>query len=327
MVACNGGGGPLGHPRVYLNLASEGKVECPYCSRLYRAARQGGRRPWGGDAAGQSRRASAAGLTRQALSAPTRHVYLVDGSGYIFRAYHALPPLTRADGTPIGAVLGFANMLLKLLQETDADHIAVVFDAAGTTFRNRIYDAVQGAPPRAARRSRCRNSSWCARRPTPSMSAASSATITRPTISSRPMRATRVAQGATVTIVSSDKDLMQLVGDGIADARPDQDSADRRRRGAGEIRRRAGARWSTCRRCAATASTTCPGVPGIGVKTAAELINAYGDLENLLAHAPEIKQPKRRQALIDFAEQARLSKRLVTLDDNVPLPCRWTSSR
>ena len=105
------------------------------------------------------------------MSTPTRHVYLVDGSGFIFRAYHALPPLTRADGTPTGAVLGFTNMLLKLLQETDADHIAVIFDAAGTTFRNEIYDAVQGEPRPSCPTISCRNSRWCARRPTPSASA------------------------------------------------------------------------------------------------------------------------------------------------------------
>src|SRR5271157_3225597 len=86
------------------------------------------------------------GYRVKALSAP-RHVYLIDGSGFIFRAYHALPPLTRPDGTPIGAVLGFANMLFKLLQETDADHIAVIFDAARVTFRNRIYEAYKAQRP------------------------------------------------------------------------------------------------------------------------------------------------------------------------------------
>src|SRR5262249_56390164 len=95
-----------------------------------------------------------------------KHVYLVDGSGYIFRAYHALPPLSRPDGTPVGAVLGFTNIMLKLLRETNADHIAVIFDAAGTTFRHRIYDAYKAHRP-SHPTIWCRNSSWCARRPTP----------------------------------------------------------------------------------------------------------------------------------------------------------------
>jgi DNA polymerase I len=252
------------------------------------------------------------------LSATARHVYLVDGSGYIFRAYHALPALTRADGTPIGAALGYANMLYKLLQETDADHLAVVFDASGTTFRNRIYDAYK------------------AHRPEPPddlvpqfklvrelTDAFSVCCIERDDYEADDLIATyarhAAAQGATVTIVSSDKDLMQLVGDGIAMLDP----IKQRPIGAAEVREKFGVgpeQVVDVQALCGDSVDNVPGVPGIGVKTAAELITIYGDLENLLAHAPEIKQPKRRQALIDFAEQARLSKRLVILDDKVPLP-------
>ena len=251
------------------------------------------------------------------MSAKTRHVYLVDGSGYIFRAYHALPALTRADGTPIGAALGYANMLYKLIQETDADHLAVVFDASGTSFRNRIYGAYK------------------ANRPDPPddlvpqfklvrevTDAFSVCAIERDDFEADDLIATyarhAVAQGATVTIVSSDKDLMQLVGDGIAMLDP----IKQRPIGAAEVREKFGVgpeQVVDVQALCGDSVDNVPGVPGIGVKTAAELINTYGDLETLLARAGEIKQPKRRQSLLDFAEQARISKRLVILDDKVPL--------
>jgi DNA polymerase I len=248
----------------------------------------------------------------------TNHVYLVDGSGYVFRAYHALPPLTRSDGTPVGAVLGFSNMLFKLLQETDADHLAVVFDAAARTFRNALYDQYK------------------AHRPEPPddlvpqfklvrevTDAFNVCRIERPDFEADDLIATyareAAAAGATVTIVSSDKDLMQLVGGGVAMLDP----IKQRPIGAQEVREKFGVGpdkvVDVLALCGDSVDNV-PGVPGIGVKTAAELINTYGDLDNLLAHAPEIKQPKRRQSLIDFAEQARLSKRLVVLDDHVPLP-------
>jgi len=252
------------------------------------------------------------------LSAKTRHVYLVDGSGYIFRAYHALPALTRADGTPIGAALGYANMLYKLIQETDADHLAVIFDASGTSFRNRIYGAYK------------------AQRPEPPddlvpqfklvrelTDAFNVCCIELEDFEADDLIATyarhAVAQGATVTIVSSDKDLMQLVGDGIAMLDP----IKQRPIGAAEVREKFGVgpeQVVDVQALCGDSVDNVPGVPGIGVKTAAELITTYGDLETLLARAGEIKQPKRRQSLIDFAEQARLSKRLVILDDQVPLP-------
>ncbi len=252
------------------------------------------------------------------MTAP-KHFYLIDGSGYIFRAYHALPPLTRADGTPVGAVLGFSNILFKFLQETEVDHIAVVFDAAGTTFRNRLYDQYK------------------ANRPEPpddlipqfklvreATDAFNVCRIEQPDFEADDLIATyaraAAAQGATVTIVSSDKDLMQLVSDRISM----WDPIKQRPIGDAEVREKFGVgpdKVVEVQALIGDSVDNVPGVPGIGPKTAAELIGAYGDLENLLRHADEIKQPKRRQALIDNAEQARLSKKLVILDDHVPLPC------
>src|SRR5690348_3997164 len=235
-----------------------------------------------------------------------RHVLLIDGPGFISRAYHMLPPATRKDAIPVGAALGYANMLHKLLHETDADHLAAVFD----TVRERRPDL----PPDLA----------------PQFEVARSVTeafniraIERDgakagNLIAASARAARAA-GATVTIVSSDKELMQLVGEGITMLDPIKE----RPIGDGEVREKFGVGpdkvVDVMALCGDSADNV-PGVPGIGVKTAAELITAYGDLENLLAHAPEIKQPKRRQALVDHAENARISKRLVTLDDKVPLP-------
>jgi DNA polymerase I len=247
-----------------------------------------------------------------------RHVYLVDGSGFIFRAYHALPPLTRSDGTPIGAALGFSNMLLKLLQSTDADHIAVVFDTAVTSFRNRIYPDYKAHRPEPPDDLRpqfkiCREAT----------DAFGVCRIERPDYEADDLIATyarkAVEAGAIVTIVSSDKDLMQLVSDKVQLFDPMKE----RPIGAAEVREKFGVgpdKMIDVQALCGDSVDNVPGVPGIGVKTAAELINTYGTLENLLAHAPEIKQPKRRQTLIDFADQARLSKRLVTLDLDVPLP-------
>ncbi|HYC12805.1 MAG TPA: 5'-3' exonuclease H3TH domain-containing protein, partial [Stellaceae bacterium] len=246
------------------------------------------------------------------------HLYLIDGSGFIFRAYHALPPLTRPDGTPVGAVLGFTNMLLKLVQETDADLIAVVFDTARTTFRNRIYEAYK------------------AQRPDPpddlipqfalvreATDALSIARIEQPDYEADDLIASyakaAVKAGATVTVVSSDKDLMQLVSDEVSLLDPIKN----RPIGAAEVKEKFGVgpeQVIDVQALAGDSVDNVPGVPGIGVKTAAELITTYGGLEELLKRAGEIKQPKRRQNLIDFAEQARISKKLVTLDSDAPLP-------
>jgi DNA polymerase I len=254
------------------------------------------------------------------LSGKPRHVYLVDGSGYIFRAYHALPPLSRKDGTPTGAVLGYSNMLAKLLQETDADHLAVVFDRARSSFRNQIY------------------SEYKAHRPEPPSDLVPQFKLVRQAteafnvcvieldgyeaddlIASYARHA--AAEGAKVTIVSSDKDLMQMVGNGISMLDP----IKQRPIGEAEVREKFGVgpdKVADVQALCGDSVDNVPGVPGIGTKTAAELINAYGDLENLLAHAAEIKQPKRRQALVDFADQIQLAKQLVRLKDDVPLPIR-----
>jgi len=252
-------------------------------------------------------------------AAKPKHVYLIDGSGFIFRAYHAMPKLTRPDKTPVGAVLGFCNMILKLIGETDADHVAVVFDVARTTFRNRLYK------------------DYKAHRPEPpddlvpqfalvreAVDAFNVCRIEQPDYEADDLIATyadeAVREGARVTIVSSDKDLMQLVSGQIElyDAMRDRPIR------AAEVAEKFGvgpdkvidvlALWGD-------SSDNVPGVPGIGAKTAAELINQYGDLETLLKRAGEIKQPKRREALTEHADDARLSKRLVTLDHVVPLPC------
>ncbi|HZB91423.1 MAG TPA: DNA polymerase I [Stellaceae bacterium] len=247
----------------------------------------------------------------------TRHLYLIDGSGYIFRAYHALPPLTRADGTPVGAVLGYCNILFKLLQETDADHLAVVFDSAQTTFRNRIYGEYK------------------AHRPDPPPDLIPQFQLVREATDAfnvcRIERADYEADdliaayakkakedGATVTVVSSDKDLMQLVDEQVRMLDP----IKQRPIGRAEVQEKFGVgpeKVVDVQALCGDSVDNVPGVPGIGVKTAAELINSFGDLETLLARAAEIKQPKRRQSLIDFAEQARLSKRLVQLDADAPL--------
>ncbi len=252
-------------------------------------------------------------------AAKPKHVYLIDGSGFIFRAYYAMPKLTRPDKTPVGAVLGFCNMILKLVGETDADHIAVVFDVARTTFRNRLYK------------------DYKAHRPEPpddlvpqfqlvreATDAFSLCRIEQPDFEADDLIATyadeAVRAGARVTIVSSDKDLMQLVSEKVElyDAMRDRPIR------APEVVEKFGvgpdkvadvlALWGD-------SSDNVPGVPGIGAKTAAELINQYGDLETLLKHASDIKQEKRRATLIEHAADARLSRKLVTLDHAVPLPC------
>src|SRR5438105_4920199 len=248
------------------------------------------------------------------------HLYLVDGSGYLFRAYHALPPLSRkADGLPTGAVSGFSNMLWKLLQDMRAGdkptHLAVIFDAGKTTFRNQIYaqyKANRPEPPddlipqfplvRAATR------------------AFGVACIEEAGFEADDLIATyaRLAReaGARTTIVSSDKDLMQLVADGEIEL---FDTMKNKRIATAEVMERFGVPPSKVvevQALAGDSTDNVPGVRGIGVKTAAELINTYGDLETILKRAGEIKQPKRRETLIENAENARISLRLVTLDVN-----------
>ncbi|QQP92611.1 DNA polymerase I [Skermanella sp. TT6] len=245
-------------------------------------------------------------------------LYLVDGSGFIFRAYHAIPPLTRADGTPVNAVMGFTNMLMKLLADHHAEAVAVVFDSKRLNFRNEFY------------------ADYKAHRPEPPEELKPQFGIIReaveafcvPSIELEGYEAddliatyARLAreQGRQVTIVSSDKDLMQLVGDGVAMLDPMKNKPI----GPEEVFEKFGVtpdKVVDVQALAGDPVDNVPGVPGIGVKTAAQLIGEYGDLEQLLERAGEIKQPKRRQALIDNAELARISKRLVRLDDQAPVP-------
>ena len=248
-----------------------------------------------------------------------RHLYLIDGSGFIFRAFHALPPLTRQDGTPVNAVLGFTNMLWKILRETDADHAAVIFDTARLTFRNEIYEpykANRGETPEELI-------------PQFPLVREAAGAFNLASIELEGFEADDLiaayavaarAQGARVTIVSADKDLMQLVdGDSVVM----YDYFKNREIGPHQVQERFGVgpeRVVDVQALAGDSSDNVPGVPGIGVKTAAQLINDYGDLDALLARAEEIKQPKRRQNLIEHAEMARVSRELVTLRRDAPLP-------
>jgi DNA polymerase I len=250
------------------------------------------------------------------------HLFLVDGSGYIFRAYHALPPLNRkSDGLQINAVLGFCSMLWKLLCEMKPDekptHLAVVFDKSERTFRSEFYPdykANRSAPP----------DDLIPQFPLirEAVHAFDIPCLEQAGFEADDLIATyaRLAceAKATTTIVSSDKDLMQLVCDQVVL----YDTMKDRRIGAAEVVEKFGVgpeKVIEVQALIGDSTDNVPGVPGIGVKTAAQLIIEYGDLETLLARAGEIKQDKRRQSLIDNAEQARLSKRLVTLDSRVGL--------
>jgi DNA polymerase I len=250
------------------------------------------------------------------------HVYLVDGSGYIFRAFHALPPLTRpSDGLPVGAVHGFCAMLWKLLQDakkgSGPTHLAVIFDASEKTFRNEIYKDYKAHRPPAPEE-------LVPQFPLirDAVKAFNIACLEQDGFEADDLIATYakevVAAGGDVTIVSSDKDLMQLIRPGIVML----DTMKNRTIGPDEVRERFGVppeKVVDVQALAGDSTDNVPGVPGIGVKTAAELINEYGDLETLLARAGEIKQPKRRERLSEFALQARLSLDLVTLKSDVPL--------
>jgi len=248
------------------------------------------------------------------------HLFLVDGSSYIFRAYHALPPINRkSDGLQLNAVFGFCNMLWKLLRDMKPEdkptHLAVVFDLSERTFRTEMYP------------------DYKAHRPDPPDDLRPQFPLIReavkafdlPCLEQRGFEAddliaTYVREGceagATATIVASDKDLMQLVRDGVIMF----DTMKDRKIGRAEVIEKFGVppeKVIEVQALIGDSTDNVPGVPGIGVKTAAQLIGEYGNLETLLKRAGEIKQEKRRQTLIDNAENARLSKKLVTLDDHV----------
>ena len=252
------------------------------------------------------------------MSEKPEHVFLIDGSGFIFRAYYGIKAtMTRPDGIPVNAVYGFTRMLMKMVDDTDADHIAVIFDRARKTFRNDIY------------------ADYKANRPPPpedlipqfdlvrdATRALNVASVDMDGFEADDLIATYARQaieaGADVTIVSSDKDLMQLVRPGVVmmDAMKDKII------GPGEVMEKFGVgpdKVIEVQALAGDSSDNVPGISGIGVKTAAQLINEYGDLETLLERAGEIKQPKRRENLINEAEAARISRRLATLRDDVPV--------
>jgi DNA polymerase-1 len=254
----------------------------------------------------------------EAASGAGGHLVLVDGSGYIFRAFHALPPMTRADGTPVNAVFGFTNMLARFLRDHVGSHLAVVFDAGSQTFRNRIYDQYK------------------AQRPEPPAELVPQFKLVRDATAAFDVACVEladweaddliaayakagVAAGMTVTIVSSDKDLMQLVRPGVSMLDP----IKQKPLGAAEVMEKFGVppeKVVEVQALMGDSVDNVPGVPGIGPKGAAELISTYGDLEAVLAAAPGMKAGKRRDNLIAYAEAARISRKLVLLCDDAPLP-------
>ncbi len=250
------------------------------------------------------------------------HLHLIDGSAYIFRAYHALPPLTRkSDGLPIGAVAGFCNMLLRYIENNTgpdaATHVAVIFDFSSKSFRNEMFDGYK------------------AQRPAPPEDLAPQFPLTREAtrafgISCHEIEgyeaddiiATLTCKardaGGRVTIVSSDKDMMQLVGDGVEMLDPMKN----RRIDRDGVFEKFGVfpeRVVDVQALMGDSVDNVPGAPGIGPKTAAQLIQEFGDLDTLLANADKVSKPKQRQTLIDFADQVRMSRDLVTLHCDMPL--------
>ncbi|MDB5372186.1 MAG: polymerase [Belnapia sp.] len=263
--------------------------------------------------------ATAEGAEAVPVAVPgVRHLVLVDISGYIFRAFHALPPMTRPDGIPVNAVFGFTQMLSSFLAEHRGSHLAGVFDASRLTFRNDFYPAYKAHRPD----------------PPPELvpqfalireatEAFGVAQVEVPGFEADDLIATYarafVEGGGEVTIVSSDKDLMQLVRPGVQM----YDPIKRRPIREAEVAEKFGVppnKVIEVQALIGDAVDNVPGVPKIGPKTAAELILLYGDLEAVLANTAQIKQPMRRQNLEQYAEQARISKRLVTLDDQAPMP-------
>ena len=250
------------------------------------------------------------------------HLHLIDGSAYIFRAYHALPPLTRkSDGLPVGAVAGFCNILFRYLEGNKSGdaptHVAVIFDHSSKTFRNDIYPAYKANRPDLPEDLR----------PQFPLTRDATRAFNIACIETEGFEADDIIAtlsckardaGGNVTIISSDKDLMQLVGDGVEMFDP----MKQKRIGPDEVFEKFGVapnRVVDVQSLAGDSVDNVPGAPGIGIKTAALLIQEFGDLETLLARAGEIPQPKRRAALVDNADQIRISKRLVALDCDMPI--------
>ena len=246
------------------------------------------------------------------------HLVLIDGSGFIFRAYHALPPMTRPDGTPVNAVFGFSNMLAKLLREHVGTHIAVIFDAGRKTFRNRLYE------------------DYKAHRPPPPDDLIPQFNLVRQATEAFGVPAVELEDweaddliaayakavndaGGQATLVSSDKDLMQLIRPGVEMLDPIKQKPI----GPAEVMEKYGVtpdKMIDVQALIGDPTDNVPGVPGIGPKGAAQLINEFGDLDSVLAAAPAMKPSKRRDNLIEHAEKARISRDLVTLRSDTPLP-------
>jgi DNA polymerase-1 len=250
------------------------------------------------------------------------HLHLIDGSGFIFRAYHALPPLTRkSDGLPIGAVAGFCNMVYKMVEDSKGSdaptHVAVIFDHSAKTFRNELYPAYKAQRPEVPED--LRPQFPLIREATRAFNLAC---IEMEGFEADDIIATYACQaaeaGGRVTVISSDKDLMQLVRPGIEMF----DIMKNRRIGRDEVFEKFGVEPGhviDVQALAGDSVDNVPGAPGIGIKTAAQLIGEYGDLDTLLARAGEIKQPKRRETLLNFADQIRISRDLVTLKCDTPV--------
>ncbi|HJV41051.1 DNA polymerase I, partial [Caulobacter sp.] len=253
---------------------------------------------------------------------PAIRLFLVDGSAYLFRAYHALPPLTRkSDGLPVGAVQGFCNMLWKLMRDMQGDtptHLAVIWDHSEKTFRNTLYDqykAHRPPPPEdlIPQFPLVREATLAFGVPAIELAGYEADDL----IAAYACKAREV--GGEAIIVSSDKDLMQLVGDGVSMFDPMKNVRIERE----QVFEKFGVypeRVVDVQALCGDSVDNVPGAPGIGIKTAAQLITEYGDLDTLLERAGEIKQPKRRETLIAFADQIRLSRALVKLDCDTPLP-------
>ena len=250
------------------------------------------------------------------VSSPEQLV-LIDGSGYIFRAFHALPMMVSPEGVPVNAVFGFTKMLMKLMNDLQPSHVLVIFDAGRVTFRNDIfpeYKQNRTDPPEelVPQFSLVRDATEAMSLPVTELPGFEADDL----IASYAKMAHE--SGTECLIVSSDKDLMQLVRPGVTMLDP----MKQRHISDAEVVEKFGVppnRVVDVQSLAGDSTDNVPGVPGIGIKTAAELINQFGDLDTLLAGAETIKQPKRRENLVNFAEQARISRELVRLKDDVPL--------
>ena len=259
-----------------------------------------------------------AGVQPAVAAAPPLHLILIDGSGFIFRAFHALPPMSRPDGTPVNAVFGFTNMLARLLKDHVGTHFAVIFDAGRHTFRNRLYDRYK------------------AQRPEPPEELVPQFALVRDATQAFGVPAIELADweaddliasyaraacevGGRTTIVSSDKDLMQLIRPGVDMLDPIKQKPI----GAAEVMEKFGVppdKLVEVQALMGDSVDNVPGVPGIGPKNAAQLITEFGDVEAVLAAAAGMKPSRRRDMLMSHAAEARISRQLVQLRDDAPLP-------